>query len=201
MAKIEGYWDCPFCGNKAIHGRERICPGCGKTRAADTRFYMLEKTPVADESAVEKGPDWFCPYCESYNPHSAAFCTNCGHPREQTDQDYFSVREDRERKEQEHRQELDQLAGQPAQPARQKRGAGRRIVVLALIAALILACVVGLSPKSRAVTVLEKSWERTVDVERNVLVEENGWSVPSDAVEVLRSQREIHHYDQILDHY
>jgi len=200
MAKIEAYWDCPYCGNKAIRGREHACPACGKTRAQETRFYMLDKTHVADESAVEAGPDWLCPYCDSYNPSSARFCQNCGHPRDAEDRDYFAVRQEEERKKREQQAELDRVSGtQPAQP--KKRSRLGRFIALGLAAVLLIALVIGVMPHSRGVTVTQKDWERSVEVLENRLVEENGWELPADAVEVLHSGQEIHHYDQILDHY
>ena len=104
MAIIEGYWDCSYCGNVEIRGREQACPNCGKTRSADVKFYMREKTPVVDESKIEKGPDWYCPYCDSYNPHSATACKNCGHPREAEDKNYFQVRREEEAKKREANQ-------------------------------------------------------------------------------------------------
>ena len=186
MPKIEGYWDCPYCGNKAIRGRLQVCPNCGKTRAADTKFYMLDTTPVADDSAVEEGPDWFCPYCDSYNPHSAKECKNCGHPREASDQDYF------------------QMNARPEEPSAPVPTRSRRPVLLwALLAAalvLVLSLFLG-GPKKSDVTIVDARWEREIAVEQNRLVQESDWSLPSDAVELLQSRQEVHHYNSVLDHY
>lgn len=194
MPKIEGYWDCPYCGSKAIRGGMQACPGCGKTRAADTKFYMLGTEPVADESVVEQGPDWYCPYCDSYNPHSAQSCKNCGHAREETDEDYFALRRRQEQKAAE--------AAQPEAPAR--TGRKTRPLLIGLALALVLLVVFGVLrslPKQRSVTIVDASWTRQIAVEEKKLAEESGWTLPSDAVEVLNSRREIHHYDQVLDHY
>lgn len=192
MPKIEGCWDCSYCGSKAIRGGIQVCPNCGKTRSADTNFYMLDTTPVADESAVESGPDWFCPYCDSYNPSSAAVCRSCGHPRDAEDRDYFEMRE---------KQEAAETPSAQSPPPRARRSRGLLFWLL-----LIAAGILGLSlylgaPRDRAVTVLNTSWVREVAVDENRLVEESDWTVPDDAVELLDSRREIHHYDQILDHY
>ncbi len=205
MPKIEGYWDCSYCGNKGIRGSVRTCPDCGKTRAADVKFYMLDKEPVADEAAVEAGPDWFCPYCDSYNPSSAPACTCCGHPREENDKDYFEVRKDEEEKQQEADAAFAAVtapsAGADQQTATRSRVMSRRIISVVLILAVLFAGFWLLSPKNRSVTVTDMSWERSVEVQENRLVEESGWAMPADAVELIRSAREIHHYDQILDHY
>lgn len=203
MAKIEAYWDCSYCGSKAIRGRERVCPACGKTRASEAKFYMLDREPVADESAVEAGPDWFCPYCDSYNPHSANFCKNCGHPREAEDKDYFTVRQAEDRRQQQKAAEIERASRQESAPAQtgRKRASKGRFVVLAVIAVLLIAGIVGLLPHSSTVTVLEKSWQRSVDIEEYRLTEASGWTLPGDAVELLGTSREIHHYDQVFDHY
>lgn len=202
MAKIEAYWDCPYCGDRGIRGRERVCPACGKTRAAETKFYMQDKIRVEDESAVEEGPDWFCPYCDSYNPHSVGICGNCGHPREAEDKDYFSVRQDEERRRREKEEEYARVAGGQSAP---EQGGGRprrsRIIILALAAALLIALAAGLMPHGRAVTVADKAWQRSIEVQASRLAEESDWVLPDAAVEVLRTSEEIHHYDEILDHY
>lgn len=194
MPKIEGYWDCPYCGNKAIRGGLQTCPGCGKTRAADTKFYMLGTEPVADESVVEQGPDWYCPYCDSYNPHSATSCKNCGHAREETDEDYFELRRRQEQK-----------AAEAAQQEAPARGARRsRPLLVGIVLALLLLVVFGIVrslPKQQSVTIVDASWTREIAVEENRLTEESDWTLPSDAVELLDSRREIHHYDRVLDHY
>ena len=147
MAKIEGYWDCPYCGNKAIRGGMQSCPGCGKTRAADTKFYMLGTTPVADESVVEAGPDWFCPYCDSYNPSSAKVCRNCGHAREESDEDYFELRKRRE-------QETSAAAPPPTRGVRRPR---LLIVLALLLIGLVAAGILRAMPRNANVTITDST--------------------------------------------
>ena len=211
---------------------------------------MREKTPVVDESKIEKGPDWYCPYCDSYNPHSATACKNCGHPREAEDKNYFQVRREEEAKKREANQptvqsyrEVEPPVAKPytssnhtnPQPSTQHtipsyhrherrprpdcaaiaRGgchssttvsrkttlSPKRIGIICLILALVGLLVWVFVPKNVVFTVTDTAWERTVEVQQYRLVEDSGWSLPSEAVELLRTAREIHHYDQILDHY
>lgn len=89
--KIEGYWDCSVCRTKAIKGRHTECPNCGHPRAKDTKFYMIEKDNYVDDSIVEKGPDWMCEYCNSYNPFSENYCLRCGSSKEESKDDYFTI--------------------------------------------------------------------------------------------------------------
>ncbi len=193
MPKIEGYWDCPYCGNKAIRGGQQSCPACGKTRAADTKFYMLDTKHVEDESKVGAGPDWFCPYCDSYNPAAETVCRNCGHEREATDETYFDLRAKREKRAAEER---------GAETPRAPRKSKKPFLILALIVlAMIVSGIVRSMPHSRSVTITDTGWTREITVQENRLVEESGWSLPSDAVERLDEREEIHHYDKVLDHY
>lgn len=195
MPKIEGYWDCPYCGNKAIRGGIQACPACGKTRAADTKFYMLDTTPVADESKVGTGPDWFCPYCDSYNPDSVKVCRNCGHEREQGDETYFDLRAKQEKK-------AAEAAAEKQAPA-PKASFFRRHLLL-ILAALVVLGIVGsrmFTNRDRSVRITDAHWERTIAVQERQLVQESDWTLPSDAVEQLDARQEIHHYDSVLDHY
>jgi hypothetical protein len=92
--KIEGYWDCSYCGNKGNRGRYRNCPSCGRPRDATTKFYLIEKDNYVPESQVPQGPDWFCECCDSYNTFSANFCTSCGAPKGAS-KDYFQIQKEK----------------------------------------------------------------------------------------------------------
>ncbi|MCR5147170.1 MAG: hypothetical protein K6B70_07540 [Clostridia bacterium] len=91
--KIEGYWDCAYCRTKAIRGGIRTCPNCGKARGEDTKFYLIEKDRFVSDDVVEKGPDWYCAYCDTLNPFSATHCINCNSAKTDATDDYFSLRE------------------------------------------------------------------------------------------------------------
>lgn len=88
--KIEGYWDCAYCGQKANKGRFRNCPHCGRPRGEGTKFYLIEKDNFVSDDVVPKGPDWFCECCDSYNTFSAEYCTSCGAPKGAS-KDYFEM--------------------------------------------------------------------------------------------------------------
>ena len=61
--------------------------------------------------------------------------------------------------------------------------------VLIIILAFVL-------QKDITVEVIEKSWERTIELEEYMLVEESDWTVPSGGTLISQSE-EIHHYNQI----
>ncbi|ETP71884.1 hypothetical protein UYO_2113 [Lachnospiraceae bacterium JC7] len=99
--RIEGLWDCVFCGSRAIRARFATCPNCGKSRGIDTVFYLPEDTGEAaltEEQAAKTTdrPDWLCGYCDSYNRSDAAFCKKCGAPRSHSNEDYGTLHKDRD---------------------------------------------------------------------------------------------------------
>ena len=204
---VMGYWDCPVCGNKGIAGNVMNCPSCGRARG-DVKFYMKnsaeqsvrEKNDRKDieylnqEQAEEigKNPDWYCSFCNSLNRDSAAFCSNCGATRESSESNYFDQLKKREAA------EAAEKAAQPQTPAKKKS----RLPMLILIAVLIAAVVGFMNGRSTQgnLEVTAVAWTRSVPVERNIEYTETGWSIPSGGTEISRSE-EIHHYDQVLDHY
>ncbi|MBR1606219.1 MAG: zinc ribbon domain-containing protein [Clostridia bacterium] len=185
---IEGRWDCSSCGRKLIPGRYKHCPGCGKGRGEDVKFYIADPNDVVDADTVEQGPDWMCEYCESYNPDSARFCANCG--AERSGKTYFDVQ-----KEQEAKQQSPQPATRTA-PA--KKGG---FIKWALIALALLAVLFFLGrPHDSDASVTAKSWQRQIAVEVYRWVEDSGWSLPEGAV-LQSSGREIRTYREVFDHY
>ena len=92
---VEGLWDCAYCDNKGIRGRERVCPGCGKPRGEGVRFYLPkggEKAKDVKLGEREKLPDWQCAYCGSYNSAASNECKFCTAPRD--GKDYYELHKD-----------------------------------------------------------------------------------------------------------
>ena len=70
-----------------------------------------------------------------------------------------------------------------------------------LAALLLIACVAWLfTPKIQDVTVHDFSWERNINVQKLVTLEQSGWSLPPGA-RLQSHQQEIQGYEQVLDHY
>lgn len=91
--KVEGYWDCQYCGTKEIGGLTKICPNCGKPQSKGVKFYLKSgpKRYLDSEVAKDygKGADWVCPSCGSYNRYNDTTCKNCGTSRKEAKEDYF----------------------------------------------------------------------------------------------------------------
>lgn len=196
MAIREGAWDCPVCGRKRNRGPEKFCGGCGSPRGEDVPFYLPEDAAeVTDAEALRRaqlGPDWTCPFCESDNPADNAFCSSCGSAK-----DGSTVRQVVE-----HRDapppppppaaEAAALTGKPS------RGPG--ILKLGCLGLLLLFGVLWClgRPREETLTVTGVRWERTIDVEAPRLVTEEGWEGEvSGALQILSSQREIHHHNRV----
>ena len=185
---IEGRWDCSSCGRKMIPGRYKHCPGCGKGRGEDVKFYIADPNDVVASDVPEQGPDWMCEYCESYNPDSAKFCANCG--AERSGKTYFDIQ-----KEQEAKQQPQQM---PVTRSAPSRGGW---IKWALIALAVLAAVFFLGrPHDSDASVTAKSWQRQIAVEVYQWVKDSGWSLPDGAV-MQSSSREIRTYRDVFDHY
>lgn len=80
----------------------------------------------------------------------------------------------------------------------------KRVIAIIILCAIILTgVIIGIAaiPRYKTITVDCMSWRREIIIETNTLVKDSDWSVPTDAVEVLYTRREIHHYDHVIDHY
>ena len=94
--RIEGLWDCEFCGQKAIRARFSVCPGCGSPRGASTLFYLptdQEAFVLSRQEAAKtsNAPDWLCDYCGSLNSADETSCRGCGSPRKESRQNYGTL--------------------------------------------------------------------------------------------------------------
>ncbi len=209
---VMAYWDCPFCGTKGNRGDTVNCPSCGRARG-DVKFYMQGYTEgetreenergdieyVDEEKAktINRNPDWYCSFCNSLNSDNAAFCSNCGATREASESNYFEML----KKKQEREATKAQPAAAQAQAA-PKRGSRKPL----LIAAVVILAIIGLftylngNKTSGDLTVTALSWTREIQIEENREFSESGWELPAGA-EQTGTRREIHHYDQVLDHY
>ncbi len=214
---VMGYWDCPYCDSKGIRGDVAVCPSCGRARG-DVKFYMKGHTEdqareaderggieyVDEEKArfVNRGPDWYCSFCNSLNSDGAAFCTSCGASRESSEGNYFDML-----KRKQEREASDAAPAPDARPEPQPaKPAGKKSPALFIGIAVILAVIIGLivfmngNTTRGDNTVTAVSWERIIAVEENVLCHESGWSVPEGG-QITGQRREISSYRQVLDHY
>ncbi len=208
---VMAYWDCPYCGSQGIRGDVVKCPSCGRPRG-DVTFYMKDHAEnqtreEGDTSDIEyldeekaktanRNPDWYCSFCNTLNSDNAAFCSNCGASREDSESNYFDIQK---KKEEEERRRAQASAPPPTKSA----GAGKRPLLFLLIAVI---AIVGLfmylngNKTSGDLTVTSLAWQRSIQIEENIQYSESGWELPATA-ELTSQRQEIHHYDSVLDHY
>lgn len=201
MAIHVGRWDCTSCGYKGVLGPKTECPNCGADRPKNVRFYMAAEEDIVQDptllSQARGGADWRCSYCGQNNKNTETICKDCGNPRGKADQQL--VIRDYKAHEVPFSGKTTKHSSQPAPeevapPAFNKKGC---FILLTLLVALMVA----LSwSKDIYVTVEHFEWTRTIQVEEHKKVREEDWSLPNRA-ELISSSREIHHYDQVLDHY
>lgn len=91
--RIEGLWDCVYCGQTAIKARHAECPFCGKPRGVETIFYLpddLESATLTAEECAKTTDraDWLCEYCGSYNKSNVLRCERCGSEKDQSSVNY-----------------------------------------------------------------------------------------------------------------
>lgn len=204
MSKIiEGLWDCPYCEQKGISGLKKHCPCCGHPQDDGTKFYMGQEIVYVDpEKAAQygQGADWTCSYCGSLNRHEAVSCANCGADREENKGDYFD--NEKARKAEAARIAAEEKAKRDAERMAEIRAAKarRRPYVMAALIALAALLAFMLIPRNKGAELIRKDWARTIFVQEEQTVEESDWTIPDGGRQISES-REIHHYDQVLDHY
>lgn len=197
---VMGYWDCSYCGTKGIPGTSRNCTNCQHPRDNSVKFYMKGKDEyLTEEQAATKGKgaDWYCEYCGALNSVLDVNCKGCGSPREDAKKDYFNANE----KPEPFVPNASAKKPEPKKPApKKKKNLAPLFIALAAVLALIVGIVAFAMPKKKTLKINEMNWAYQIDIESYETVEENDWSVP-DGGRVQYTQEEIHHYDQVFDHY
>ena len=214
---IEGVWDCVYCGAKKVRGGLRECPQCGHPRDENVTFYIDNpKNYVYDEKAAAKaraGPDWLCPSCDCLNPADTNVCIGCGTVKDADTKNYFQNQTEKHiaKHKTYTQEETDYQAFHPdfenpitnEKPKKQTIN-WRKICKIGIPIVLVIALIIGVIslfiPREISGTVTSMSWERSVEIEEYKTVRESDWSIPPGGRKISQSE-EIHHYNQVLDHY
>lgn len=186
-----GRWDCPACGHKGNIGYETSCSQCGSPRGKNVKFYLPDESEeVADEQQLAQaraGVDWICDYCGADNKAADAQCRSCSNPRTETDIN---------RQTREIRFDAEPPAPKPVAQPKFNKG----YYVFGGLALLLIVLFLLFRNRETTVVVTAHEWAREIRTEKFVPVVEEDWSVPSGA-KVIKSFRDIHHYDKILAGY
>ena len=189
---FEMLWDCEQCETRGLLGKsQRHCPLCGAAQNPARRYFP---EPGQEKEALGHrfvGVDWACAYCESPNSAAAAFCVNCGGPKEKAN-DVARV--------------VDKAAPTPTSstptPTPTPRIQALQVTpgrssgvwwFLGLMSLVLVACAVFVfqlfSKHDESVQLVEKSWDRAVEVEHFAALRQSAWcdALPAGAYEVTRA--------------
>ena len=122
---------------------------------------------VSDEEAakISRNPDWQYSFCGSLNSDNLDSCANCGATKEESERNYFEMRQQEEEKK--HKKEEQKASSQRSDSEEPKKSFLKSIFLLigtfAAIAFIIFGLVSCFSPKVRNVTIDDFEWQRPID--------------------------------------
>lgn len=203
---VEGLWDCPFCDNKRIRAGQKTCLNCGHPQDESTKLYMpdaVEYVPEEKAEKISRNSDWQCSFCGSLNSNNLDSCANCGATKEESERNYFEMRQQEEEKK--HKKEEQKAFSQRSESEEPRKSflknmlllIGTFVTIVFIIFGLLASC---FSPKVRNVTIDDFEWQRTIDVEEIVTYDESGWTLP-DGARLQYTRNEVKTYKDVLDHY
>jgi hypothetical protein len=182
---FEMLWDCGQCAARGLLANaQRHCPMCGAAQDPKHRYFP---EPGQEQEATGHqfvGADWACAFCESPNAAAAAFCVNCGGPKDGT-------------KAVDLVPELAVPVAAIATPVPQPPAKPSGLPWLKMLAGfLALACAAlafqFFSKHDASAQIAEKTWSREIDVERFTAVAASDWcdALPANAYQVSRSREQ-----------
>ncbi|HVY28445.1 MAG TPA: zinc ribbon domain-containing protein [Polyangiaceae bacterium] len=192
MAELvyEMLWDCRYCGTRKLLGlTHRHCPGCGAPQDPNARYFPDDSEKVAVQNHEFVGADIACRYCGCASSKRAHHCGRCGAPLAEGSAVISQTSPGL----------VQPLVGSSA-PQPPARPAWKLWVpALALVLVSVTAVAV-LWKKDRTFVVAQRSWQRSVSVERFGAVRETAWcsELPAGAREMTR-HREQHGTHQVPD--
>lgn len=177
-------WFCEYCSSYNPDGAAK-CLSCGAERG--TRDYSQMRDTETSQLVVDANADGV--------DDSGQISEE-----ERAKQNYQREREDREKKQREHNEAHGFTSPQPPQSDGKKWKTWQKVLagvgiflLISVIAALVL-------PDEVDIEVKSLHWQRSIQIEQKVTVNESDWSLPEGG-RLRDKQREIHHHDHVLDHY
>ncbi|MCF8211766.1 MAG: zinc ribbon domain-containing protein [Rhodoferax sp.] len=194
---FEMLWDCTQCGARGLFAKsQRHCPSCGTAQDPAKRYFPKPGQEKQATGHQFVGADWRCSYCESPNSAAAAFCGNCGGPKEGA-QKVQPIVEDGPGGALADitvsASEVPTPSGS-AIPARtgSKSWPWRTGLAALLLVTISVLVLLFMRKHDETVQVIEKTWSREVDVERFSAVSASDWcdALPANAYQVSRRQEQ-----------
>ncbi|MCB1160790.1 MAG: zinc ribbon domain-containing protein, partial [Leptospiraceae bacterium] len=145
-------------------------------------------------------PDWECSSCGGDNPAGNKFCDNCGSPKESDD----AVRVKKDYKLSEvpkSSEDFQKKDTKPQEKYETKKSSFSKWIISSI---LFLAGIIWFFFFSTTDIELKAdsfSWTRSIEIEQYKWVQDSSWDSTPTGARGIRSSREIHHHDKVLDHY
>ncbi len=202
---VMGYWDCPSCGSTGIPGTTYDCPNCGRQRGKETKFYMKPGVVEYVPGHKKLGADWYCEYCGALNSAGKTTCENCGSPKSESKDDYFSVKKPKPsvNPTQSTESHKENKTSEQSFSDRMKHLPIWMWLVAALVFTIIISNLISgfvNKPRDYSFDVKEMAWENSVDIEEYRTFRESDWYLPGGA-RLAYTAQEIRSYQSVLDHY
>lgn len=215
---VKAYWNCKYCQTKDIDGLIDTCPNCGKQKSSDVTYHIkkgnveyvteeeLSAHHISKEECDGNHKDWICNYCDQLNNWSDDICRACGAPKSEATHEYGHEKI----KKPETDTDINVATGtdkktvtENTEETNVKHKKQPPIAIAGIILSVLL--ILGLAiyaffPLTKTITVSGFSWNRTITVEEERTVKEDGWSVPSRG-RVYDEKTEFRNYVQVIDHY
>ena len=185
-------WLCDYCGQLSPDSAKE-CISCGAVRNSENLDYFQNKERKAAEEARKRAAAQTTTRINSYSYEDAIRDEYRNSTRKST------VEEPWERKNKDEDSFMNERKTSDFWNS-VKSFNWTPILIFVLIAALIAGCVYLLLPKEHELIVTDVRWERNIDIQEYRTVEENDWQIPAGG-RLLYTRSEIHHYNQVLDHY
>lgn len=211
------FWDCSNCGTQKLLGfSHRHCPNCGATQDETKRYFPSETEQVEVENHIYYGVDWDCQYCSTPNSNKSNNCVNCGASKDGTkdvelvDKKRVEIKKDNTKvKNAKVKSENTSFNAYTTTVENSKikfsvsnAKSKSFMVLLGLILTMLIGFLIYgfLKVEDHTLTVAEKTWVRTVNIEKYSSVHENSWcsSMPYGAYNVSR-YREVSSHRQVAD--
>lgn len=192
-------WLCEYCDNLNSDSNSS-CVSCGSVRTSSTLDYFQNKAK-REKASVQSTPKHSVSL-PSYEYEDFEYESPYGKNTSTTGEYETSVKTERTTKTESVFDE------KPVTIGERISGFWKNVTAIdwtpflcfILVAALIVGLVFLFMPKELTLTVTDIRWERNIDIEEYRTVEENNWYIPEGG-RLLYTNREIHHWDKVFDHY
>ena len=184
-------WLCDYCGQLSPDSATE-CISCGASRTAENLDYFQNKAKREAEEK-EKLERQSSARVNSYMYEDMSYERKSSITKKQLEEPW-------ERKVKERNSLVEEKSSSSKFFDSLKSFNWTPVIAFVLIAALVVGLVCLFIPKELELTITDIRWERNIDIEEYRTVEENDWYIPSGG-RLLYTNREIHHWDQVFDHY